>query len=102
MPVRQSALGILLPPAVDATRDTGVPSRQYPPALRSHELLVITKANTRSTVHRSGYLDYVGVKRFDADGRAIGETRILGLVDLERLPRPIRVRSRGCASSCAR
>ena len=28
-------------------------------------LLVVTKSNSRSTVHRPGYLDYIGVKRFD-------------------------------------
>ena len=28
----------------------------------------LTKANSRATVHRPAYLDYVGVKRFDADG----------------------------------
>ena len=41
--------------------------------------LVLTKANSRSTVHRPGYLDYVGVKRFDNEGRVIGEHRFLGL-----------------------
>ncbi len=46
---------------------------------REPEILVITKANARSTVHRSGYLDYVGVKRFDDRGRVIGEHRILGV-----------------------
>ena len=43
------------------------------------ELLVLTKANSRATVHRPGYLDYVGVKRFDARGRVLGERRFLGL-----------------------
>jgi glutamate dehydrogenase len=42
-------------------------------------LLTLTKANSRSTVHRPSYLDYVGVKRFDEDGRVIGERRFLGL-----------------------
>ncbi|PKO87300.1 MAG: NAD-glutamate dehydrogenase, partial [Betaproteobacteria bacterium HGW-Betaproteobacteria-10] len=42
-------------------------------------LLVLTKANARSTVHRPGYLDYVGVKRIDKDGKVIGEQRFLGL-----------------------
>jgi glutamate dehydrogenase len=46
---------------------------------RKPEILVLSKANTRATVHRPGYLDYVGVKRFDAKGRVIGERRILGL-----------------------
>ncbi|HEV8565902.1 MAG TPA: NAD-glutamate dehydrogenase [Actinoplanes sp.] len=42
-------------------------------------LLVITKANSRATVHRSAYLDYIGVKVFDTDGQVVGERRFLGL-----------------------
>ncbi|GMA38997.1 hypothetical protein GCM10025883_10420 [Mobilicoccus caccae] len=42
-------------------------------------LEVITKANSRSTVHRSAYLDYVGIKTFDAAGEVTGEHRFLGL-----------------------
>ncbi|MFJ2986812.1 NAD-glutamate dehydrogenase [Collimonas sp. NPDC087041] len=41
--------------------------------------IFITKANMRSTVHRAGYLDYVGVKRYDAGGKVIGERRMVGL-----------------------
>ncbi|MFD0341987.1 NAD-glutamate dehydrogenase [Streptomyces sp. NPDC127117] len=46
---------------------------------RERKLLVLTKANSRSTVHRPSYLDYVGVKKFDTDGNVIGERRFLGL-----------------------
>ncbi|MFI8366186.1 NAD-glutamate dehydrogenase [Streptomyces sp. NPDC085466] len=46
---------------------------------REHKLLILTKANSRATVHRPSYLDYVGVKKFDADGNVIGERRFLGL-----------------------
>jgi len=42
-------------------------------------VVVVTKANTRSTVHRDGYTDYVGVKRYAADGRVVGEHRFVGL-----------------------
>lgn len=42
--------------------------------------LTITKANSRSTVHRSTYLDFIGVKRFAADGTVIGEHRFMGLL----------------------
>ena len=42
-------------------------------------LLYITKANSRSSVHRPGYLDYIGVKRFDERGEVCGEHRFLGL-----------------------
>ncbi|MET7934672.1 NAD-glutamate dehydrogenase [Streptomyces sp. NPDC005322] len=46
---------------------------------REHKLLVLTKANSRATVHRPSYLDYIGVKKFDAQGNVIGERRFLGL-----------------------
>ncbi|MER7399929.1 NAD-glutamate dehydrogenase [Streptomyces sp. NPDC000151] len=46
---------------------------------REHKLLILTKANSRATVHRPSYLDYVGVKKFDAQGNVVGERRFLGL-----------------------
>ena len=46
---------------------------------REHKLLILTKANSRATVHRPSYLDYIGVKKFDAEGNVIGERRFLGL-----------------------
>ena len=42
-------------------------------------LLVVTKSNTRSTVHRAGYTDYVGIKRYNDQGEVIGEHRFIGL-----------------------
>ncbi|WP_414648782.1 NAD-glutamate dehydrogenase [Collimonas sp.] len=45
----------------------------------SRSPIFITKANSRATVHRAGYLDYVGVKRYGADGKVVGERRIVGL-----------------------
>jgi glutamate dehydrogenase len=46
---------------------------------RSSEPLIITKANSLSTVHRATYLDYVGFKTFDDRGRVTGERRFIGL-----------------------
>ncbi len=46
---------------------------------RSKDWLIITKANSRSTVHRHAYLDYVGVKVYNNKGKAIGEHRFIGL-----------------------
>src|SRR5436190_4757387 len=46
---------------------------------RAPRLLNLTKANSRSTVHRPAYLDHVGIKVFDDDGNAVGERRFLGL-----------------------
>ncbi|HEX2182323.1 MAG TPA: NAD-glutamate dehydrogenase [Rubrobacteraceae bacterium] len=42
-------------------------------------LLNLTKANSRSVIHRPSYMDYVGIKKFDASGKVIGEKRFLGL-----------------------
>ena len=47
---------------------------------RSRDWLILTKANSRSTVHRSAFLDYVGVKVYDEKGNAVGERRFIGLL----------------------
>ncbi|HUK01808.1 MAG TPA: NAD-glutamate dehydrogenase [Steroidobacteraceae bacterium] len=79
-PLAESGLGILHSPR------RGVP----PPAslrlrgelrqrARERVPLIVTKANSVSTVHRATYLDYVGVKIFDRSGTVTGEHRFLGL-----------------------
>ncbi|NYI06192.1 NAD-glutamate dehydrogenase [Allostreptomyces psammosilenae] len=55
-------------------------SRQARLKAREKRLLVLTKANSRATVHRPAYLDYVGVKKFDEHGNVVGERRFLGLL----------------------
>ncbi|PJD91394.1 MAG: NAD-glutamate dehydrogenase [Legionella sp.] len=45
----------------------------------SPQILVMSKTDTLSSIHRDTYTDYIGVKRFDASGNVIGERRILGL-----------------------
>src|SRR5438477_9842318 len=64
----------------------GSPERQFTPLsekalklARATHLLVVTKANSRATVHRPSYLDYIGVKEFSEEGDVIGERRFLGL-----------------------
>ena len=47
--------------------------------LKEPRLLIIAKANIHARVHRRVYLDYVGIKRFDASGNLVGEQRIVGL-----------------------
>ena len=46
---------------------------------RAPHALLLTKANSRSPVHRPAYLDYIGVRKFAPGGRVIGEWRLLGL-----------------------
>jgi glutamate dehydrogenase len=45
----------------------------------SDQLVLVTKAMTRSTVHRPAWLDCLAVKRFDDAGKVVGESRFLGL-----------------------
>ncbi len=79
VPVPRSGLGLL--------RTGGGRARPRPTVLRDDvrrkareaSLLVVTKANSVSTVHRATYLDYIGVKTFDARGRVTGERRFIGL-----------------------
>lgn len=47
--------------------------------IESDELVLVTKAMTRATVHRPAWLDYIAVKRFDDAGEVVGEARFLGL-----------------------
>jgi len=67
----------------DPTKQVATSFAALPPEVRAYarvaDLLIVTKANARSTVHRPGYLDYVGIKRFDAAGNVCGEHRFLGL-----------------------
>ena len=77
-PVPGTGLGIM---RNDRTMSQGY--TQLTPEVRDRardpHIMVLTKANSRSTVHRAAYLDYVGVKVFDAEGKVTGERRFLGL-----------------------
>ncbi|TNE61468.1 MAG: NAD-glutamate dehydrogenase [Alphaproteobacteria bacterium] len=80
--VEGSGLGILRDPSRNVLRDKDGLTPISPEIrhfLVQPEPLVITKANVKSTVHRPSHLDYIGVKIFDADGRAVGERRFVGL-----------------------
>jgi glutamate dehydrogenase len=58
--------------------------------LKEPKALIITKANMRSRVHRRVHMDYVGVKRHDAEGKLAGEFRIVGLFTSTVYSRPTR------------
>ncbi|KAA6406150.1 NAD-glutamate dehydrogenase [Candidatus Tokpelaia sp.] len=47
--------------------------------MKSGDLMLVTKARTRSLVHRNAFLDYIGLKLFDNKGRLSGELRLVGL-----------------------
>ncbi|WP_434741460.1 NAD-glutamate dehydrogenase [Micromonospora sp. SH-82] len=73
-----TGLGILRQDAQEARALASMTPEAHEKVLEKR-LLIITKANSRATVHRSAYLDYVGFKIFDADGQVVGERRFLGL-----------------------
>jgi glutamate dehydrogenase len=79
-PVPGTGLGIL---RETADRPLSPSFAKLPPEVgrlaRERHLLVLSKANSKATVHRPSYLDYIGVKRFDAEGAVVGEWRFLGL-----------------------
>ncbi|MBS0438814.1 MAG: NAD-glutamate dehydrogenase [Proteobacteria bacterium] len=43
------------------------------------DAIILTKTNARSSVHRPGYMDYIGVIEFDANGVPVAERRFIGL-----------------------
>ncbi|HEU5019779.1 MAG TPA: NAD-glutamate dehydrogenase [Pseudolabrys sp.] len=82
VPDHDSALGIM------RARDLRVLKRgdehlEYTPEimafLKEPRLLIVAKANIHARVHRRVYLDYIGVKHFDASGNLLGEQRFVGL-----------------------
>ena len=88
----EGSLGVLR----DQTR--GVLRRSSEPAVLSAQLrqqldsdtpLIVGKSNLRSRVHRRAYMDYVGVRRYGPDGRALGEIRFVGLFAAEAYDDPV-------------
>ncbi|MSV72469.1 MAG: NAD-glutamate dehydrogenase [Actinobacteria bacterium] len=76
--VDDTALGVMRHDQATSTSFAKLSPEARVIALEPH-LLVLTKANRRSTVHRPVYLDYVGVKKLDEAGRVVGEHRFVGL-----------------------
>lgn len=54
-------------------------SPQLAARYESGDLLVISKTNRLSTVHRRARMDYVGVRIVGSDGETVGEARLQGL-----------------------
>jgi len=60
--------------------------------LRRPDLVIVTKTNRRSRVHRNVHMDSIGIKRLDRKGNVIGERLFVGLftsVAYNRSPRDI-------------
>lgn len=72
-PIEESSLGVLR----DNNTIDVLEHVEHRAALCS-DLLVFAKSLTRSRIHRPAYIDLVLIKKFDDQGRIVGEYRILG------------------------
>jgi glutamate dehydrogenase len=76
---RGSGLGI----SRKEDRSSFAVARRMPDALRRRlnepPLLLVSKTNAESPIHRTGHMDYIGLKEVDSGGVVVGERRFLGL-----------------------
>ncbi|MFM9942512.1 MAG: NAD-glutamate dehydrogenase [Hyphomicrobiaceae bacterium] len=82
VPVDGAGLGILRDPSVHVLRRGSELVAMTPEVRRfffQPNPLIITKSNVVARVHRRVHMDYVGIKRYAADGRPDGEVRVIGL-----------------------
>src|SRR5581483_6007737 len=63
----------------DGLRNLGALPPDVQEFVRQPRLMKIAKANRRSNVHRTAYLDTIGIKKFGPKGEVIGERVFLGL-----------------------
>ena len=68
--------------------EPAVLSRQVRNHIEIGDPVAVAKSNLRSRVHRRGYMDYVGVRRYGADGKPSGEVRFVGLFTAEAYETP--------------
>lgn len=90
---QEKDLGILAKENRNVLQSTFQPDGRLAPAvadfLASSEPLVIAKSSSKSLTHRRAYMDYVAVKRFAADGSAVGEELFVGLFTADAYNRPV-------------
>ncbi|CAM2944784.1 NAD-glutamate dehydrogenase [Vibrio rarus] len=92
-PTPEPGLGLFADPArVRATKLSNFSVSAREEATKPY-ILILTKGNRASRIHRPAYNDYIGIKRFDKQGNVIGEHRFTGLYtsavynqSVERIP----------------
>ena len=90
-PVTETGLGILRdirPESVDRAREALTPEQSA--YARTKDLIIITKGNSRSLVHRPVPMDRIGIKQYDSDGNLVFEDRFLGLFTSAAYSRSVR------------
>ena len=87
----EDSLGLLRDQSLAVLRRASEPAllaSQLSRFLEDASPVTVAKSTLRSRVHRRADLDYVGVKRYDAAGRAVGEVRFVGLFTAEAYELP--------------
>ena len=93
--VAGSGLGILREPGVHVLRGRrglGAFSAAARHFLAIPDAVMIIKADVHATAHRRVHMDYIGIKKYDDQGNAVGERRFIGLFTsaaYNRTPRDI-------------
>ncbi len=93
VPTFETGLGILRSPDTRLLRRGNQLVTMTPEIrafLKEPKLLIMTKAAIRSRIHRRVYLDYIGIKRFDAHGSLVGECVFCGLLTSTAYTRSVR------------
>jgi glutamate dehydrogenase len=91
IPQQQSGLGILSeirPESVD--RGDRALSKEFSDYARRKDLIIITKSNNPSVVHKRVPMDRIGIKRYDASGNLVSEDRFLGMFTTAAYSRSVR------------
>jgi len=78
VPVPTSGLGLLR--ANRIADSSGALAREVAERPRQRQLLSLTKAGTRSPVHKPAYLDVIGVQALDERGQVVGRHQFVGLL----------------------
>jgi glutamate dehydrogenase len=79
-PLPETGLGILRdirPESIERGKEPL--SAEFSAYARKKDLIIVTKANSRSVIHKRVPMDRIGIKRYDEAGNLISEDRFLGL-----------------------
>lgn len=77
--VEGTGLGLLRDSDSSEPRPVKSLAAQRMPTTGTPQALILTKTNARATVHRPGYMDYIGLLEYDAKGKPVYEHRFIGL-----------------------
>ncbi|HYH09667.1 MAG TPA: NAD-glutamate dehydrogenase [Thermoanaerobaculia bacterium] len=90
-PLPETGLGILREIRSESVKRGNEPmSAEFSEYARRKDLIIITKGNSRSVIHRPVPMDRIGIKRYDEQGNLISEDRFLGLFTSAAYNRSVR------------